>query len=91
MKEEDTKKIMVLFTEIQSCPDKETAFIKGVLYGLGFCDPSKHEPNWKIIDSLISKGKDKLGWVSIEKNLYAMNKKIWKEQVDLWQLLLEEK
>ncbi len=91
MKEIEVEGIISLFTELQDCPDKRTAFVKGVLFGLGFANAEKREPNWLIIKSLIEKGRDIANWVDIEKGVFDISNKVWKEQVDLWQTVLEKK
>lgn len=87
---EEAEKVVKFCTEIQTCKDKRTAFIKGVLYGLGFAGGKDREPNWEIIKKIISDGKnDPVGWIDIEKSVYDIYKKVYNEHVELWNDLLE--
>lgn len=84
------EKVIKFCTEIQICPDKRVAFIKGVLYGLGFANDEKREPNWLILKKLIEQGDDPINWLDIEKSVFNTHKKVWTEQVGLWQSLTHE-
>lgn len=72
-KEEDVLKI---FTDSLS---ERSAFIKGVLWGLGFAD-IKREPNWE----LLRHNKDINSWIKVEKVVHDINKEILKDQINIW-------
>lgn len=84
----ETEQMIRLFTEIQTCKDKRHAFIKGVLYGLGF-NANIPEPNWLIIQDLISRGKDDCNWIDIEKSVLDIYKKVLNEHIKLWQSMID--
>lgn len=84
----EAEKIVKFFVETQTCPDKRVAFIKGVLYGLGFAQVK--EPNWEIIKKIIQEGDDPVHWVDIEKSVFDVHKKIYKEHVKMWQLKYDD-
>lgn len=86
MDKEEMEKVVRLFTEIQKCNDKRTAFLKGALFGLGFIDFP--EPSWEIIKKMIKEGEDRIGWLCIEKETFDINKKLKKDHIKLIMSLL---
>ncbi len=91
MNKQDAESIVKFFTETQTCLDKKSAFIKGVLYGLGFVNVENKEPNWSIIKKIIQERDDPYGWLDIEKSTYNTYKKVYHEQIELWQSMLLNK
>jgi len=87
MDKEEMEQVVRLFTEVQTCNDKRTAFLKGILFGLGFVDFP--EPNWKIIKEMIKEGEDRIGWLCIEKDNFDIHRKLKKDQIELIRNLLE--
>ena len=87
MDKEELENVVRFFTEIQTCNDKRTAFLKGILFGLGFVDFP--EPNWKIIKEMIKEGEDRIGWLCIEKDTFDIHRKLKKDQIELIRKLLE--
>ena len=87
MDKEELENVVRFFTEIQTCNDKRTAFLKGILFGLGFVDFP--EPNWKIIKEMIKEGEDRIGWLCIEKDNFDIHRKLKKDQIELIRKLLE--
>ena len=59
MDKAEMEEVVRFFTEIQTCNNMRTAFLKGALFGLGFVD--LREPNWEIIKKIIKEGKDRHG------------------------------
>ncbi len=88
MKKEEIEKVVRFFTEIQQCNDKRTAFLKGILFGLGFVD--LREPNWEIIKKMIKEGKDSVGWLCIEKDDFDIHRKLKHDQIELIKSMLAE-
>ena len=81
MDKKEMEQVVRLFTDVQTCNDKRTAFRKGALFGLGFVDFP--EPKWKIIKKMIKEGEDRIGWLCIEKETFDINKKLKKDQIKL--------
>ncbi len=84
MNTEEAEKTVRFFTEIQVCQDKRAAFVKGVLYGLGFANSDLIEPNWGIIRKLIERGRDTHNWLELEQDVFRVHRKVFKEHVELW-------
>ena len=91
MNKQEAESTIKLFTDIQTCPDKRTAFTKGVLYGLGFANIEKREPNWLLIKKIIREADDPCNWIDIEKSVYDTVKKVYHEQIELWRSMLSDK
>lgn len=87
MDKEEMENVIRLFTEVQECNDRRTAFLKGILFGLGFVDFP--EPNWEIIKKMIKEGEDRIGWLCIEKDNFDIHRKLKKDQIELIRNLLE--
>lgn len=81
MDKEEMENLVKFFTEVQECNDTRTAFLKGIIFGLGFVDFP--EPNWEIIKKMIKEGEDRIGWLCIEKETFDINKKLKKDQIKL--------
>lgn len=88
MDKEELAKVVRFFTEIQKCPDKRTAFLKGALFGLGFVD--LREPNWEIIKKMIKEGQDRIGWLCIEKDNFDIHRKLKHDQIELIESMLAD-
>lgn len=86
MKKEDLEKVMVLLTEVQKCENKREAFLKGVLFGLGFVDIL--EPNWSLIKKRIENGDDITHWLDIEKEIIDVHKKMRQDEIELVESML---
>ncbi len=88
MNKQEAESTVKFFTETQTCIDKKSAFIKGVLYGLGSTNIVNKEPNWLIIEKIIQRGSDPCSWLDIEKSVYNTYKKMYHEQIELWRSML---
>lgn len=78
---EEMEKVVRFFTEIQTCKDMRAAFLKGVLFGIGYM--VLREPNWEIIKELIQEGKDEIGWIKIEKDNFDIYRKLTEDKIKL--------